>query len=294
MEKLLEKVKVQVDRGTVNLPEDRKTLQEFGKIWKKVYEALKKSPDEVPKYKNIIKKIANSAKTGTIDKLAGRFTFMGKMFDVEVDKSKWSEYSPTPWKIGFVGNIGESIVNESLICELPHGDYDEKGIDGIDFRIEKMPIPQDQKKELTKNFLSGKGIIGQLPKSKKLMLFTPDGIKVLKGQPKDKSMILPKDWSKYALILKDHLGEITMKKSELKEMIRKVVREVLMEKWEGDVDVKSTGQHADKTIGQLKKQVAALKAKKTSTEADKKLMGQLLFAIRAKQGWKKGEGATGL
>ena len=36
---LLEKVKVQVDRNTVNLPEDRKTLQEFGKIWKKVYES---------------------------------------------------------------------------------------------------------------------------------------------------------------------------------------------------------------------------------------------------------------
>ena len=55
------------------------------------------------------------------------------------------------------------------------------------------------------------------------MLFTPDGIKVLKGEPSDKSMILPQDWSKYAVILKDQIGEI-------KEVIRKVVREVMLEK----------------------------------------------------------------
>ena len=223
MDNLLEKVKVQVDRGTVNLPEDRKTLQEFGKIWAKVYEALKISPETASKYKNIIKKVANSATTGMIDKLAGRFSFMGKLFDVEVDKSKWSEFAPTPWKIGFVGNIGENIVSESLICELPHGDYHEKGIEGIDFRIEKMSLSQDQKKDLVRNFRNGKGIIGKMPKSQKLMLFTPDGIKVLKGEPTDKSMILPADWSKYAVILKDQLGEI-------KEVIRKVVREVMLEK----------------------------------------------------------------
>jgi hypothetical protein len=355
---LLEKVKVQVDRSTVNLPQDRKTLQEFGKIWKRVYEALKMSPDQIPKYKGIIKRIANSATTGMIDKLAGRYSFMGKNFDVEVDKPKYSENAPTPWRIAFVGNMGENIVNEakkfkkgdkigtrithdlkadklagksgkiikyvgkegkedvwlvdfgggrkvnvgdtdmelneSLICELPHGEYDEKGIEGIDFRIERLPISQDQKNKLIKAFRSGKGIIGRLPKSNKLMLFTPNGIKVLKGEPKDKSMLLPKDWSKYALILKDHLGEIDMNRSELKEVIREVVKEYLVEKWEGDVKVKSTGQHADKTIAQLKKQVAALKAKGTSTEADKSLMGQLLFAIRAKQGWKKGEGSTGI
>lgn len=223
MSNLLEKVKVQVDRNTVNLPEDRKTLQEFGKIWKKVYEAWKKSPDEVSKYKNIVKKIADSAKTGMIDKLAGRFSFMGKTFDVEVDKPKVSKYAPTPWTIAFVGNIGENIVNESLICELPHAEYHEKGVEAIDFRIEKMPIPQDQKKELTRNFLSGKGVIGRMPKSKKLMLFTPDGMKMLKQEPKDKSMILPADWSKYATILKDQLGEI-------KEIVREVVREIMLEK----------------------------------------------------------------
>jgi hypothetical protein len=355
---LLEKVKVQVDRSTVNLPQDRKTLQEFGKIWKKVYEALKMSPDQIPKYKGIVKRIADSAKTGMIDSLAGRFTFMGKKFDVEVDKPKFSEYAPTPWKIGFVGNLGESIVNEakkfkkgdkvmivkgvdkgkkarvvgtyadfyggknkddyklyiykdrqnvswfratqleplkeeivneSLICELPTAEYSERGVEAIDFRVEKLPISQDQKKKLTKNFLSGKGIIGRLPKSKKLMLFKPDGMKLIKQEPKDKSMLLPQDWSKYALILKDHLGEIDMKKSELKEVIREVVREVLNEKWEADVDVKKTGEHADKTIAQIKKEMEALKGKKPF---NREQYSELMFALRAKQGWKKKTGTA--
>ena len=105
MEQLLEKVKVQVDRSSVNLPEDRKTLQEFGKIWKVVYEKLKRSPDQVQKYRDLVKRVANSATTGMIDKLAGQYSFMGKLFNVEVDKNKWSEYSPTPWRIAFAGNI---------------------------------------------------------------------------------------------------------------------------------------------------------------------------------------------
>jgi len=116
---------------------------------------------------------------------------------------------------------------ETLICELPHGDYNEKGIEGIDFRIERMPLSQDQKNDLVRNFRNGKGIIGKMPKSNKLMLFTPNGIKVLKGKPSDKSMILPQDWSKYAVILKDQIGEI-------KEIIRKVVREMMLEKWKGE------------------------------------------------------------
>lgn len=85
-----------------------------------------------------------------------------------------------------------------------------------------------------------------------------------------------------------------MKISELRKMIREIIQEEINEKWAGDVDVKSTGQYADKTVADLKKSIAALKAKETSTEADKKKMGQLLFALRAKQGWKKGKGATGV
>ena len=63
-----------------------------------------------------------------------------------------------------------------------------------------------------------------------------------------------------------------------------------VEKWSKDVEVKSTGEHAGKTIGQLKKEVDALRGKPNN----EKEMGGLLFAIRAKQGWKKGEGSTGV
>ena len=63
-----------------------------------------------------------------------------------------------------------------------------------------------------------------------------------------------------------------------------------VEKWSKDVEVKSTGEHAGKTIAQLKKEVDALRGKPDN----EKKMGGLLFAIRAKQGWKKGEGSTGV
>ena len=63
-----------------------------------------------------------------------------------------------------------------------------------------------------------------------------------------------------------------------------------VEKLSKDVEVKSTGEHAGKTIAQLKKEVDALRGKPNN----EKEMGGLLFAIRAKQGWKKGEGSTGV
>ena len=63
-----------------------------------------------------------------------------------------------------------------------------------------------------------------------------------------------------------------------------------VEKWSKDVEVKSTGEHAGKTIDQLKSEVDALRGKSNN----EKEMGGLLFAIRAKQGWKKGEGSTGV
>lgn len=72
--------------------------------------------------------------------------------------------------------------------------------------------------------------------------------------------------------------------------MNKLVNKYLSEKWAKDVDIKSTGEHADKTIEQLKKEIEALKGK----PGNKEKMGELLFALRAKQGWKKGEEATGL
>jgi hypothetical protein len=74
------------------------------------------------------------------------------------------------------------------------------------------------------------------------------------------------------------------------------------ESFENDVEIKSTGEFSDMTISELKKEVAKLKKEndkfqeenKKVPEKNIKRMGQLLFAIRAKQGWKKGEGSTGL
>lgn len=71
-----------------------------------------------------------------------------------------------------------------------------------------------------------------------------------------------------------------MKRSEL----RKLVKEVLAEKWDKDVDIKSTGQYADKTIAQIKKEMESLKGKKPF---NREKYSELLFALRAKQGWPK-------
>ena len=78
-----------------------------------------------------------------------------------------------------------------------------------------------------------------------------------------------------------------MKKSELRQIIKEEIQK-LLEKWKKDVNIKSTGEHASKTVDQLKKEIEALKGK----PGNKEKMGELLFALRAKTGWKKGEGAT--
>lgn len=73
-----------------------------------------------------------------------------------------------------------------------------------------------------------------------------------------------------------------MKKSELRGIIREEVKKVLREKWKGDVDVKSTGEHADKTIAQLEKEMDAMVG---SDDFDREKYSELQFAWRAKKGW---------
>jgi hypothetical protein len=68
-----------------------------------------------------------------------------------------------------------------------------------------------------------------------------------------------------------------------------IVRDIVSEEWDKDVEVKSTGEHADKTIAQIKKEMEALKGKKPF---NREQFSELMFALRAKQGWKKGKGAT--
>jgi len=162
---------------------------------------------------------------------------------------------------------------------MPHASYYTNDIGLIDFEIERMPIDLQYKKELIKAFNSGKGIIGKLSKSGKLLLFTPKKVKIIKDVPPD-GITLPNDWTKYAKIINDE----KTKKKDLIEFIRQTYNEVLSEKWKDDVDIKSTGEHADKTIAQIKKEMAALKGKKPF---DRETYSELLFALRAKQGWKK-------
>lgn len=77
-----------------------------------------------------------------------------------------------------------------------------------------------------------------------------------------------------------------MKRSSLKSLIS----DILVEEWDKDVEIKSTGTHADKTIAQIKKEMESLKGKKPF---NREKFSELMFALRAKQGWKKGKGATG-
>jgi hypothetical protein len=66
------------------------------------------------------------------------------------------------------------------------------------------------------------------------------------------------------------------------------------EKWEGDVEVKQTGEYSDMSIEELNAAIKKLKDKNKKAEesgkkvskADRTKMGQLYFAKRAKQGWK--------
>jgi len=61
---------------------------------------------------------------------------------------------------------------------------------------------------------------------------------------------------------------------------------VLIEKWKKNVKIHSTGEHAGKSIKQLKDEIKALRGKPNNKEK----MGELLFALRSKQGWKKHTG----
>jgi len=79
-----------------------------------------------------------------------------------------------------------------------------------------------------------------------------------------------------------------MKKFE--EWVQENHPEVFTEKWKKDVDIKQTGDHEDKNIAQLKKELSGLKGK--GGEHAKSERGERLFAIRAKSGWKKGKGAV--
>lgn len=61
------------------------------------------------------------------------------------------------------------------------------------------------------------------------------------------------------------------------------------EKWEGDAKVAKTGEHADKTLAQLRSELAKVKGRGPHEKGSKdyELENELEFAIRAKTGWGK-------
>lgn len=82
--------------------------------------------------------------------------------------------------------------------------------------------------------------------------------------------------------------------------VRKEGRE-MKEKWEGDVEVKQTGEYSDMSIEELNSAIKKLKSKNDKKkeagekvpQKDRTKMSQLYFAKRAKQGWKgKGKAAV--
>jgi hypothetical protein len=72
----------------------------------------------------------------------------------------------------------------------------------------------------------------------------------------------------------------------LSQNLKEDLEIVVSEKWAKDVEVEKTGEHAGKSIAQLKKEIHALRGK----PGNKEKMGELLFALRAKEGWKKKTG----
>jgi hypothetical protein len=81
---------------------------------------------------------------------------------------------------------------------------------------------------------------------------------------------------------------------QLYEIEFEVEKEDINEKWEGDVEVKQTGEYSDMSIEDLNSAIKKQKEKneklkkqgKKVPHADRTKMSQLYFAKRAKQGWK--------
>ena len=95
-------------------------------------------------------------------------------------------------------------------------------------------------------------------------------------------------------------GRKTFKVGDKEYQVTKEGKEI-KEKWEGEVDVKKTGEYSDMSIEELNAAIKKQKAKndkakeagKKVSHADKTKMSQLYFAKRAKQGWKgKGKAAV--
>lgn len=67
-------------------------------------------------------------------------------------------------------------------------------------------------------------------------------------------------------------------------------KDYLEEKWDKKVSIQSTGEYEDKSVKELRAMLKKLKGKKPF---DREKYSEVMFAIRSKEGWKKGAGAVG-
>jgi len=117
------------------------------------------------------------------------------------------------------------------------------------------------------------------------------------GQPKKDTQVITQgnktlgtvDNPQLAATIKQAIGrgEMSLAGSELGERM-------LDEKWAGDAKVKPTGEYSGKSVEELKSMLAKLKKSGPHDENSPaaKKQRQINFALRAKGGWKKGEGAA--
>jgi predicted RNase H-like nuclease (RuvC/YqgF family) len=87
---------------------------------------------------------------------------------------------------------------------------------------------------------------------------------------------------------------VRLTESELTNLIKNIVKESnIQEKWEGDVEVKKTGEYAGKSISELNAEIKKLKEKSQKLQDEgkkvpksiKEKMSELYFAKRAKKDW---------
>lgn len=162
---------------------------------------------------------------------------------------------------------------------MPHVIYDKEGIGLVDFQIEKMPLSRDEKTKLMKAFNSPKGVIGQMKKGK-VLRFSRDGAKLLKFIPKD-TPLLPKDWQKYAKIIKDdRIREIIQ--DEVNQIVEKSIEKIgqLKKNIKLVIDLAKTVHATDRQgrhISQGGEKISDDEIKATANKAISKLVKLLIF-----------------
>lgn len=113
---------------------------------------------------------------------------------------RWEKHTPKGAKLP--KHVGEKHVQSpdgTFLDEMPHLDSAQFG--AVDLRIEKYPIPKDDRSHLIQDFQRA-GLVGE--RDGKWLHFRPD-YTVREINPKQAADLphLPKDWDRYAVIVKE-------------------------------------------------------------------------------------------